>query len=82
MASIVTEVVKIISDVSGSVVSDYNSALSDLNLSDSQIGDLAGQLNDFVSEKSNGAASVSGSDISPGNTVQDVIDLVSNKLGD
>ena len=80
MASIETEVNKIISDIAGTVISGYSTTLSTLGFDAEKCSELADELDSFVEEKSPGS-SVSVSDISPGMSVQDVIDLVSEKIG-
>lgn len=80
MASIATEVVKIISDIYGSVISSDGATLSSLDFTNQMLDDLIRQLNAFVQEKSNGAASVDVAEISMQFTVQNIIDVVESKF--
>jgi hypothetical protein len=79
MASVATEVDKIISGITGGPVNDFHATLNDLNFNEAKLGDLTIQLNSFVGEKKPGA-SIDEDEISGETTVQEVIDLVSEQL--
>ncbi|MBS1527040.1 MAG: hypothetical protein JST19_15405 [Bacteroidetes bacterium] len=79
MASIPTEVDKIISGITGSLVNDFSAPLSSLGITGPKLGELTSQLNTFVEEKKPGA-SIDASEVTADLTVQQVIDIVSGLL--
>ncbi|HVW15894.1 MAG TPA: hypothetical protein VHB54_18835 [Mucilaginibacter sp.] len=80
MASIPTEVDKIISGITGSLVNDFSATLNSLGITGEKLSELASQLDAFVNEKRSGA-SIGEDQITGGLTVQQVIDIVSGVLG-
>ncbi len=70
-----------VSELDGSIDGiDNASALSDLNFNGNMCNDLAQQLNSYVKSAKPGAF-VNNSEITSDMTVQQVIDLINQKLG-
>ncbi|MDB5136389.1 MAG: hypothetical protein JWP37_2992 [Mucilaginibacter sp.] len=71
-----------VSQLNGSIDDINNdSALSDLNFNDNMCNDLAQQLDQYVKSAKSGTG-VSNSEITSDMTVQNVIDLIKQKLGE
>ncbi|MDB5134880.1 MAG: hypothetical protein JWP37_1483 [Mucilaginibacter sp.] len=79
MASIETEVNKIISDIVNMVLPDYNTTLSTLGFNDAMCTKLAGRLDSFVNEK-HPTATVNNNEITADLTIRNVMDLVTKKI--
>lgn len=80
MASIETEVNKIIGGIAGSVISNNSTTLNSLGFDATKCMALAKGLDSFVKEKKPGA-SVSPYEITTALSVTDIINVVAGKIG-
>jgi hypothetical protein len=79
MASTATDVTKMIAEIAGVPVPDSSAALSALGFNDDMCSDLAEELDSYVKRIKPGSG-VNDAEITSDQTVQNIIDLVNQKI--
>lgn len=79
-ASIATEVIRIVSTVRGSVITDDNATLRQLSFTDDMVKAVLQNLRDFVKEKSHGNETVKSSEVDRESSSSMLVTLITNKL--